>query len=400
MAVLKNIVSKIFNLSTTPTKKTEGQFWYDTTNNVLKRSDGADYKPLAVGDNLISANSTDTVKGILDSKANYSDLTSYLPLTGGIIARAEENPDNPILTIQDTQYGFGWPMAGLLVKGGMYNDFTDDYDYYSTYIRPDEISGSAVVSTLGTSTTSAKLPTEGAVVKAISDVKTSLGSALTYEGSVENYSNLPTGLTTSDKGKVYNVVNANGDIPAGTNYAWNGTSWDALGGDLSAYQLKTDNSLTTTSKQIVGAINELNLKIDITTGPAPITSVYTVDSTVLEAFITDTQYANIQGRITISPSIDNIGAVYFGQSITDKSQAFPLYPGQIMSFSFTDINTFMCASDVSGDKFNYVVEFGVVNKDSIMDAGIIIRSAAGENYRLIPVTDETGAATLELERLV
>jgi hypothetical protein len=71
-----------------------------------------------------------------------------------------------------------------------------------------------------------------------------------------------------------------------------------------------------------------------------------------------------------------------------------------MSFTFTDINTFMCASDVSGDKFNYVVEFGVVNKDSIMDAGMIIRSATGENYRLIPVTDETGAATLELERLV
>ena len=243
------------------------------------------------------------------------------------------------------------------------------------------------------------MPTEGAVVKAISDVKTSLGSALTYEGSVENYSNLPTGLTASDKGKVYNVVNANGDIPAGTNYAWNGTSWDALGGDLSAYQLKTDESLTTTSKQIVGAINEINLKLDITTGPTPITSVYTVDNTALHAFITDTKYANVQGKITISPSIDNAGAVYFGQSITDKSQAFPLYPGQIMSFSFTDINTFMCATDSVGNKFNYVVEFGVVNKEPVMDYGIIIRSATGENYRLTPVTDENGVPTLELESL-
>lgn len=261
------------------------------------------------------------------------------------------------------------------------------------------ISGSAIVSTLGTSTTSSKLPTEGAVVKAISDVKTSLGSALTYEGSVENYSNLPTGLTNSDKGKVYNVVNANGDIPAGTNYAWNGTSWDALGGELSAYQLKTDDSLTTTSKQIVGAINELNLKLDITTGPTPITSVYTVDSTALKAFITDTQYANVQGKISISPSIDNTGAIYFGQSITDKSQAFPLYPGQIMSFSFTDINTFMCATDTVGNKFNYVVEFGVVNKEPVMDYGIIIRSATGENYRLTPITDENGVPTLELESL-
>lgn len=415
MAVLKNIVSKIFNLSTTPFKKTEGQFWYDTTNNILKRSDGTDYKPLPVGDNLISAGSTDTVKGILDSKANYSDLISYLPLTGGTIARYEENPSNPILTIQDTRYSSGaGAMAGLLVKGGYDNG--QDYVYYSTYIRPNEITGDAVTSsvtsnsnklltsggaytalqnkqdklsfyqevtspaqiasisteyisltgtnqtsieidgynsqqlifnseigvsgtavvstlgtsatssklptegavvtavkalntslankqdklqyyteavygdgsthvsinaedvtigqsnttiqvipyygteaitinsangvngtaiatTLGTSTTSAKLPTEGAVIKAISDVKTSLGSALTYEGSVANYSNLPIGLTASDKGKVYNVVNANGNIPAGTNYAWNGTSWDALGGDYTALKDYVDDSL-------------------------------------------------------------------------------------------------------------------------------------------------------------
>ena len=78
MAVLKNIVSKIFNLSTTPSKKTEGQFWYDTTNNVLKRSDGTDYKPLPVGDNLISAGSTDTVNNVLNSKADKSDLTNYI----------------------------------------------------------------------------------------------------------------------------------------------------------------------------------------------------------------------------------------------------------------------------------------------------------------------------------
>lgn len=643
MAVLKNIVSKIFNLSTTPAKKTEGQFWYDTTNNVLKRSDGTDYKPLPVGDNLISAGSTDTIKGILDSKANASDLTNYLQLTGGIIQNTSlqgsynkqttttlngnyieianrvtskpvwttikpnsiriDSPDDDAstsITTQSITTGNGIGSSFLInssiasaifasdssqyavtigaLGNGAYNgspqetgDFyglnighcdtgefdissvntfsstifkagytlNEDLEYipeisgslvdktissssldthiptskavytslqskadntnvvhlsgaevitgnklftssikFSSFIPdtfntnlagvsvPDfgnpgtpptliidrssnitidasnmtdsglnyeynaygiisgvnwhgetfridgkhgsasfsslnvgSISGSAVVSTLGTSTTSSKLPTEGAVVKAISDVKTSLGSALTYEGSVENYSNLPTGLTASDKGKVYNVVNANGDIPAGTNYAWNGTSWDALGGELSAYQLKTDDSLTTTSKQIVGAINEINLKLDITTGPTPITSVYTVDSTALKAFITDTQYANIQGKISISPSIDNVGAVYFGQSITDKSQAFPLYPGQIMSFSFTDINTFMCTTDTVGNKFNYVIEFGVVNKEPVMDYGIIIRSATGENYRLTPVTDENGIATLELESL-
>jgi hypothetical protein len=31
---------------------------------------------------------------------------------------------------------------------------------------------------------------------------------------------------------VYNVINSYGDIPPGTNWAWNGEEWDALGGSL------------------------------------------------------------------------------------------------------------------------------------------------------------------------
>ena len=55
-----------------------------------------------------------------------------------------------------------------------------------------------------------------------------------YKGSVATYADLP---STHDVGDVYNVVAAYGDYPAGTNFAWNGTEWDALGGsiDLSAY---------------------------------------------------------------------------------------------------------------------------------------------------------------------
>ena len=57
-------------------------------------------------------------------------------------------------------------------------------------------------------------------------------------GSVTNYSDLP--ATGKVNGYVYNVVNANGNTPAGTNYAWNGSAWDALGGtvDLSGYFTK------------------------------------------------------------------------------------------------------------------------------------------------------------------
>lgn len=61
--------------------------------------------------------------------------------------------------------------------------------------------------------------------------------AYRYQGTVTNYADLPKNLTSGETGYVYNVENAYGHIPAGTNYAWNGTAWDALGGivDLSPY---------------------------------------------------------------------------------------------------------------------------------------------------------------------
>jgi hypothetical protein len=57
-----------------------------------------------------------------------------------------------------------------------------------------------------------------------------LGAAITYEGQVEAYANLPS--QNLKKGHMYNVVAANGNIPAGTNYVWNGTAWDPMTGQI------------------------------------------------------------------------------------------------------------------------------------------------------------------------
>ena len=49
-----------------------------------------------------------------------------------------------------------------------------------------------------------------------------------------------------------------------TEYRWTGTEWETVGssgGDLTDYQKKTDNTLTTTDKTIVGAINEVKSDI-------------------------------------------------------------------------------------------------------------------------------------------
>lgn len=78
---------------------------------------------------------------------------------------------------------------------------------------------------------------------------TSLTGKLTgiyaYKGSVADYASLPAEDLTP--GDVYNVEAAYDGHPAGTNWAWTGTEWDALAGsiDLSAYY---------TSEQVDAAI--------------------------------------------------------------------------------------------------------------------------------------------------
>ena len=117
----------------------------------------------------------------------------------------------------------------------------------------------------------------GNTVAAIGDleetINTKISAAYIYKGSVTNYTDLPESGNTGD---VYNVVNANGNIPAGTNYAWNGTAWDALGGsvDLSNYVTKniTDglrSDLSTAQGDITGlksATGTLNTAISDVSG--------------------------------------------------------------------------------------------------------------------------------------
>lgn len=68
--------------------------------------------------------------------------------------------------------------------------------------------------------------------------KSEIAAALKYQGSKATVSDLPS--SGNSKGDTWNVVAANGNTPAGTNYAWDGSAWDPLGGtvDLSSYQTK------------------------------------------------------------------------------------------------------------------------------------------------------------------
>lgn len=94
------------------------------------------------------------------------------------------------------------------------------------------ISGSLTTSTVGSNGSGLVIASD---VKSYVDsaVNTSLSSVLKYKGSCA-YAELPEEPVTGD---VWNVTDAHDNVPAGTNYAWNGESWDALAGsvDLSPY---------------------------------------------------------------------------------------------------------------------------------------------------------------------
>lgn len=83
-----------------------------------------------------------------------------------------------------------------------------------------------------------------AMQEQIDALSTKLSAVYRSKGSVNAYDELPG--QNQEVGDVYNVVdpvedeNGNELYPAGTNFVWNGTEWDALGGmvDLSGYATK------------------------------------------------------------------------------------------------------------------------------------------------------------------
>lgn len=117
---------------------------------------------------------------------------------------------------------------------------------------------------------------QGKALKTLVDeLKASVAAALDYKGTKDTYDGLPT--KGNKKGDVWNVVAAHGTTPAGTNYAWDGTQWDPLGGtvDLSGYYTKTqvDDAIsaakteleaadTALEGQITTVTNQLNNKVD------------------------------------------------------------------------------------------------------------------------------------------
>lgn len=81
-----------------------------------------------------------------------------------------------------------------------------------------------------------KVPSNATVIKILNQIikrYNSLGNLYQYKGSVQTYDDL-LAIQNPQIGDVYNVVQEDPEagVAAGSNFAWNGTEWDNLGGSL------------------------------------------------------------------------------------------------------------------------------------------------------------------------
>ena len=181
------------------------------------------------------------------------------------------------------------------------------------------------------------------------------------------------------------VYKAEGSVfTEGARYIYNGLQSDQV------QDIQTFENITPATDRVSDILKAFDQKFgEISQAGDIITDVWTSTTNTMSPILSDTSLANKKGRITISPKITNVGAVYVGQSVTDKSKAFPLYPDQIVTFAFGDITNFNIGVDAVGDGCNYVIEFGTVTiSDNSIEGGLQIRGSDGGLYKLIP----TGAA--------
>lgn len=185
------------------------------------------------------------------------DFWSDINLHGGSIRNVtvdalETAPDSPTAgtmyfnTTDNAYYYYNGSSWIEFAQGGDLSSYqlASEKDAADGYAGLDS-SGKVIIGEIPTGASSGTVPllvadvSDGYLLRYDEDsggfVGYSIANIYTYRGSVATYAALPSDASAGD---VYNVVAAYGNYPAGTNWAWNGSEWDALGGsiDLSGYQ--------------------------------------------------------------------------------------------------------------------------------------------------------------------
>lgn len=134
-----------------------------------------------------------------------------------------------------------------------------------------------------------------------------------------------------------------------------GTDQDAATHSLAAKQNATDNTLETTDKTIVGAINELKTVTDSMVVVSTDNAINIAPTTAQTGVLIASSKTN-GGNVIITPKITNTGACYLSTSST-YSNLNPIYPDPTNNkYTYPNLGTVYLFVDNAGDSADIIIE--------------------------------------------
>lgn len=260
MAINKIQISKIFALPTEPSKATLNRFWYDTTNKILKHYDGTSWVPLQVHayDVVVLPNG--------DTKS----LTECLSIIEDGLDSLETSKQDKLSYYSETSKGTPFALSSATISAAniKLNGKVAEGDSTTASGQSSHAEGEI------TTASGEGAHAEGYNTTASGDFSHAEGNRTTASSK---YQHAQGKFNIEDANDKYADIIGNGSSTSARSNAatvsWDGISWsqsdvraggtdqDAATHSLSAKQNATDNSLTTTDKTIVGAINEIENKV-------------------------------------------------------------------------------------------------------------------------------------------
>ena len=190
-------------------------------------------------------------------------------------------------------------------------------------------------------------------------INNKISSAYIYKGSC-TYAE----LSAKEKvvGYVYNVTDAHDNVPAGTNYAWDGENWDALAGivDLTIYATSANTEAAISAVQ--GNVNTLKntLTKDYATSAATVAAIKVVDdkfagyatsaATVAAIKVVDDKFANYADSASTKAAIEAVD-VKFGSYATSADTKAAIEAVDVKFGSYATSADTKAAIEAVDDKF-------------------------------------------------
>lgn len=391
MAINQISISKIFSLATEPSNAVVDRFWFDTTNNELKRYDGTSWVPIKVNADDVKAvypdNTTTTLSDYLstltsaigDLNTNKQDklpsITDYGPDNGITINSYNITNNCGVLNLKATQEVI---ISSTTAGDDSNSKLTLNIPITGNYVDTDILavsanssghipSTTAVITELNKKqdTTDTTLnTTDKTIVGAINEIKDVNDSQAT---SITNLNNKTSIITEVNEGEGlvsqniagdlrvnYGAVNGGGNIYVKSLVANKAVVATSGGKLISASATSTEiDYLTGTTSNIQTQINSLQTQLNLD-HPTNTISAFVIapSSNTIGVSITDgsgTAAAGKGGKIIVSPTGTNVGAVYVTTEST-KPTALPLYPNTVVEFGpYANLSDVLVYVDSLGD---------------------------------------------------